>query len=960
MDPYSEWLGIPADQQPPHHYRLFALPAFEANTEAIRAAGQRVIRRVEAHREEEPQLADHLKQEIQAALKCLLDAQRKADYDLKLRDGLAKGTLPGRFKQVSPPTGRHKSPTADKSKGTNARPVDSAGNKSGDDPMSHALDDLDLVPMEDLDRPKEPSPREHKAATAESDPDLHDDTMPVFEELEDFVSPADLGDVDSLLDELMSKPEAAEAPRRKPTRTPQKKQSRHPTPSNRQKPSSNRDKGQPKDQQYDQQADHTRELAADTLDPLLALLPDAPGYDVLPIDDDPGVALAASTPEADEIADALAQPTFETGSRQRKPQRPESGTQRRTARVMASAESPLAEEAANTGRRPRVTWIKAGLLGGGLIVASAVLAVSFLWRPSPQTSEAPVAGKPRPRSNPQDRPKDSPSPSEISGQSPEASKPQPPRHTAVPRGKPVFEADQPMAIQDSGQALATGDAWWNLGQQRRGRERDFLLLRTRYWYTQAQNSGLSDSSKGKVAERLAATTGIDDPRVDVDGGPWGEALKWPIVFHDPLHDVAAIDKFNAFPGLGSSDVYIDKGRGVRIAGGQSATALWLKPPVGSCCELSLQFMLSDQGSMGLWLSGPGQGNSMQMGYFLLVGETRVDLLRRGALVSSVRFRPHLERNSEHQVTVLRDGNRFLVWIDRTLTICYEDPSPLGPPLHCRLGVGAVGGQRDAGVRLANLVLRHPSLSEDDRRRLAVVRLSPIPTQSPAPNGELLFDIPAGETVGEGWYQSQPDFSLPIRRDKLLMSGPSGMPLVLRRTPVDGDFAFEITFLYQEPRFPRSAWKSDRSHQDNYLQLGGEALNLHLLAYFESQLPGPARFESFTPDVAAGWEVALPNGDGNHTISWAAGQRRQILAQVPYYAPVPNQEYVARLERRRDAVRVFLNGSLLLEARQPTGSDASSGRTLVGFRQLFGGSIVRRVAAWRIDADPSIALDATSP
>jgi hypothetical protein len=339
-----------------------------------------------------------------------------------------------------------------------------------------------------------------------------------------------------------------------------------------------------------------------------------------------------------------------------------------------------------------------------------------------------------------------------------------------------------------------------------------------------------------------------------------------------------------------------------------------------------------------------------LGYCLLVGDTRADLLRKGAVVSSVRFRPHLERSGEHQATVLRDGNRFLVWIDRALTICYEDLSPLGPPLHGRLGVGAVGGQRDAGVRLSNVVLRRPSLSEEDRRCLAVVRLSPNPTQPPSPNRESLFDLPAGETVGEGWYQSQPDFSLAIRRDRLLMSGPSGTPLVLRRQSLVGSFAFEVTFLYQEPRFPRSAWTKDRSHQDNYLKMGGEALNLHLLAYFEPQLPNPSRFESFTPDVAAGWEVALPNGDGDNTISWAAGQQREIFARTPYYAPAPNQAYVARLERHNDTIRVFLNGSLLLQARQPTSVGQSPSPAFVGFRQLFGGSIVHRVAAWRIDGD----------
>ena len=29
FDPYYEWSGIPASEQPPHHYRLLGIPPFE-------------------------------------------------------------------------------------------------------------------------------------------------------------------------------------------------------------------------------------------------------------------------------------------------------------------------------------------------------------------------------------------------------------------------------------------------------------------------------------------------------------------------------------------------------------------------------------------------------------------------------------------------------------------------------------------------------------------------------------------------------------------------------------------------------------------------------------------------------------------------------------------------------------------------------------------------------------------
>ena len=43
FDPYHEWLGIPASEQPPHHYRLLGIPPFEESPTVIEnAADQRM------------------------------------------------------------------------------------------------------------------------------------------------------------------------------------------------------------------------------------------------------------------------------------------------------------------------------------------------------------------------------------------------------------------------------------------------------------------------------------------------------------------------------------------------------------------------------------------------------------------------------------------------------------------------------------------------------------------------------------------------------------------------------------------------------------------------------------------------------------------------------------------------------------------------------------------------------
>ena len=38
MDPYYEWLGIPAEEQPPNHYRLLGINVFESNPKVIESA----------------------------------------------------------------------------------------------------------------------------------------------------------------------------------------------------------------------------------------------------------------------------------------------------------------------------------------------------------------------------------------------------------------------------------------------------------------------------------------------------------------------------------------------------------------------------------------------------------------------------------------------------------------------------------------------------------------------------------------------------------------------------------------------------------------------------------------------------------------------------------------------------------------------------------------------------------
>lgn len=86
FDPYHTWLGIRPEEQPPHFYRLLALQPFEDNLDTIEhAADARMahLRTLQAGRYAEH--CQRLLNEVAAAKVCLLNPQRKAEYDKQLR-----------------------------------------------------------------------------------------------------------------------------------------------------------------------------------------------------------------------------------------------------------------------------------------------------------------------------------------------------------------------------------------------------------------------------------------------------------------------------------------------------------------------------------------------------------------------------------------------------------------------------------------------------------------------------------------------------------------------------------------------------------------------------------------------------------------------------------------------------------------------------------------------------------
>ncbi len=94
FDPYRKWLGIPPEEQPPHHYRLLGLVPFESDTEVIAtAADGRMALLKQFQNGPFSAYSQQLLNEVAAARLCLLNPEKRAAYDAELRRTLSNGAL---------------------------------------------------------------------------------------------------------------------------------------------------------------------------------------------------------------------------------------------------------------------------------------------------------------------------------------------------------------------------------------------------------------------------------------------------------------------------------------------------------------------------------------------------------------------------------------------------------------------------------------------------------------------------------------------------------------------------------------------------------------------------------------------------------------------------------------------------------------------------------------------------
>ena len=117
FDPYYKWLGIPPEEQPPHHYRLLGIRAFESDADVIEGAADRQSTHLRgAQSGKHAALSQQLLNEVAQARLVLLNPTRKQVYDQNLRQAL--GEQPVRPAPAVAPNITTQSPA----KGSAARP----------------------------------------------------------------------------------------------------------------------------------------------------------------------------------------------------------------------------------------------------------------------------------------------------------------------------------------------------------------------------------------------------------------------------------------------------------------------------------------------------------------------------------------------------------------------------------------------------------------------------------------------------------------------------------------------------------------------------------------------------------------------------------------------------------------------------------------------------------------------
>lgn len=131
FDPYRKWLGIAPKDQPPHYYRLLGIDLFESDSDVIaNAADQRMTHVRTFQSGPHAALSQRILNEVSAARVCLLDDEKRAEYEAELREKLEPAT--------AVPTARAATPRPESKRWRDEPNIDEVDVTSEVDVISHS------------------------------------------------------------------------------------------------------------------------------------------------------------------------------------------------------------------------------------------------------------------------------------------------------------------------------------------------------------------------------------------------------------------------------------------------------------------------------------------------------------------------------------------------------------------------------------------------------------------------------------------------------------------------------------------------------------------------------------------------------------------------------------------------------------------------------------------------------
>jgi len=419
-----------------------------------------------------------------------------------------------------------------------------------------------------------------------------------------------------------------------------------------------------------------------------------------------------------------------------------------------------------------------------------------------------------------------------------------------------------------------------------------------------------------------AEAALRPPPVEPPEDPRDPLKAWPVVFEDPLTDQSCLGR--ALLARGQYGGRFDIRGALIVSGMHTSSAAWWNCPVGETFALSTD-LKSVAGQPCIWLCGPGYGNSVDLAYTLRMAveddRLTIELHKDGKPIGLPLQKAPFLRGDWRHFDLVKDKGLMVVYLDGEKLGEWSDPAPLQGPRHSFVALGAIQGLHgDDGAWYRNLAIRMPQAEADRLAANPVERLfDPPATTPPQENGKAIAVDEFGDEGLSQWAIAWSREWVQKKGGGIALCGPNAWPLLWRKEPFQGDVVVEFQFSY----LPR-----------------GEALNFHGFLRFGELIGGKA--EKFQ-----GWSVVFPKGDGRILLEWHDEQGdAHCLASTPYFVPTNDRPYALRLEKNGDRLRVFSNGRFLLDAVSP-GHIPADAPVYAGILQAFGGSLVRRVAAFRL-------------